>query len=223
MTNYAGRYGSGPQIKPGGLAMAVVATVLPLAGLVAGLQINNIIHPKDRTTLIKVDETRKPPPEPLKKVPPKEQQDTKITVPPIPIPQIPDKLPPIDLTPAKPSEPPPMGNIGKAPEPAPLPAPEPVKPPVIVGAQIASMSALQPPYPSDMIRSQTEGRVVVRVLIGPDGRVKQVEKVSATNDSFYGAVERQAMGRWRFKPATRDGAPFEQWKTMSLRFELNGE
>lgn len=222
MTTHAGRYGSGSQFKPGGLAMALVATALPLAGLIAGLQIRSIIHPPKDPTLIEIKKDP-PPPEPLKKVPPKPQQDTKIVVPPIDVPVVPDKLPQIDLTPIKPADPLPMGNIGKAPEPAPVPAPEPVKPAVIVGVQIASPGALQPPYPPEELRAGREGRVVVRVLVGTDGRVKQVEKVSAASDAFYAATERQALGKWRFKPATRDGVPFEQWKTMSLRFELNGE
>lgn len=222
MTTYAGRYGSGPQIKPGGMAMALVATVLPLAGLIAGLQIRNIIHPPKDPRLIKIEETKKPPPEPLKKVPPKPLSNEKIVVPPIPLPPIPT-LPPIDLTPVKPMDPPGGDVIGRVPEPTP-PAPiEPIKAPVIVGVQIASMAALQPPYPAEEQRAGREGRVTLRVLVGADGRVKQVEKVAATSDAFYTATEKQALGRWRFKPATRDGVPFEQWKTMSVRFVLDGE
>ncbi|RYE01614.1 MAG: TonB family protein, partial [Sphingomonadales bacterium] len=62
--------------------------------------------------------------------------------------------------------------------------------------------------------------VSVRVLIGTDGRVKAVEQVSATSTAFFEATKRQALGKWRFKPATRGGVPQESWKTMSVRFEL---
>ncbi|RSU21387.1 hypothetical protein CA223_08115 [Sphingomonas koreensis] len=34
------------------------------------------------------------------------------------------------------------------------------------------------------------------------------------------ATRRQALARWRFKPATRDGVPVEGWKTMTLRFQI---
>ena len=64
---------------------------------------------------------------------------------------------------------------------------------------------------------------MIRVLIGTDGRVKQVERVSAASDAFFAAAEHQALTKWRFKPATSDGTPIEQWKTMSLRFELQEE
>jgi protein TonB len=81
-------------------------------------------------------------------------------------------------------------------------------------------AALQPPYPSAMARQEIEGRVVIRVLIGIDGRVKAVEPVSATDPAFQEATAAQALKRWRFKPASRDGVPIESWRTMTVRFEL---
>jgi len=50
--------------------------------------------------------------------------------------------------------------------------------------------------------------------------VKAVEQVSATSNAFFEATRRQALAKWRFKPATRGGIPQESWKTMSVRFEL---
>jgi protein TonB len=69
----------------------------------------------------------------------------------------------------------------------------------------------------------TEGIVTLRVLIGPDGRVKSAEKVRATNDIFYQATLRHALRNWRFRPATLDGRPIESSKVMSLHFELNDD
>ena len=96
---------------------------------------------------------------------------------------------------------------------------------MIVGASYDPRfaSALQPPYPSSEIRAGNAGRVVLRVLIGTDGRVKQVERISAASDAFFAAAEKQALTKWRFKPATSDGVAIEQWKTMSLRFELQDQ
>jgi len=81
--------------------------------------------------------------------------------------------------------------------------------------------ALKPPYPLSEQRGGIEGTVTLRVLIGPDGRVKAVEKLAATTDGFFRAAERQALSRWRFKPATVDGRPIESRKVMTLRFELD--
>ncbi|HWK35001.1 energy transducer TonB [Sphingomonas sp.] len=94
--------------------------------------------------------------------------------------------------------------------------------PVTVDADVDPRYAadLQPDYPPDMRRAGIEGRVVVKVLVGTDGRVKAFEAVSGPGESFFSATRRQAMARWRFKPATRDGVPYESWKTMSLRFRL---
>ncbi len=223
MTTYAGRYGSGPQVKPGSLTLALAATALPVVVLVAGLQITQSLRkPGVIETWNVPKELPPPPPDTRLKEKPKDLPDEKLYVAPVPTPVLPQT--PLDVTPDKLADPAPQAPIGKAPDPAPpaQPEPVPVKPPVIVGA-VASMGTLQPPYPPDMIRGQQEGKVVVRVLVGADGRVKQVEKVSATNDSFYGATERQALTRWKFKPATKDGVPFEQWKTMSLRFVLDDQ
>ncbi len=78
----------------------------------------------------------------------------------------------------------------------------------------------QPAYPPGMIREGREGVVSVRVLIGVDGRVKQVVIVSAATPEFADATEKQALRKWRFIPGTRDGAPVESWREMSVRFEM---
>jgi len=95
--------------------------------------------------------------------------------------------------------------------------------PVLVGPSVDPHYAgyFQPAYPPDEIRAGNTGRVTVRVLIGTDGRVKQIEKVSAASDSFWEATRRRALDKWRFTPATRDGVPYETWKTMSVSFVLN--
>jgi len=98
----------------------------------------------------------------------------------------------------------------------------PMKLPIRIGAKLDPRyaSALQPDYPPALARNDIEGTATVRVLIGPDGRVKQVEKVRATDDGFFEATRRQALAKWRFKPATEDGKPVEAWREMTVRFEL---
>ncbi len=114
----------------------------------------------------------------------------------------------------------PMGGSGTgvAADPAPTPAPPPLIP-----AEIDSRYArdLQPDYPASERRSGNEGIVQVRVLIGTDGRVKQVERVRASSDAFFEVTRRQALSRWRFRPATRGGVPQESWQTKTVRFELD--
>lgn len=223
MTAYADRYGSGPSLKPGSLGLALGMTALPIVALVLGLQITHTTDiPKIfNGTSIPLDPP--PPPDPVK-VPPKPETklpaDPPIFAPPIKPPVASEN--PIPTTPDLPITPPPTGPV----------IPEgtgtgtvitPPKPPVTINAIIDPryQGLLQPPYPPEEQRAGNSGRVQVRVLIGTDGRVKQVERISAASDAFFAATQRQALNKWRFKPATKDGVPIEQWKVMSLSFVLN--
>jgi protein TonB len=81
---------------------------------------------------------------------------------------------------------------------------------------------LLPPYPAAEERAEREGTVVVRLVIGADGRVEAVEKISAASEAFWRATERHALRAWRFSPATVDGRPVESTQTMTVKFELRG-
>lgn len=107
------------------------------------------------------------------------------------------------------------------PPPQPLPTVTPT--PVLVGVAPDPRFAdrLQPAYPPSLMRLGEEGEVSVRVLIGTDGRVKAVEKIAATHEEFWLATRRQALARWRFKPATRDGVPVESWYATRVRFVID--
>ena len=131
--------------------------------------------------------------------------------------QSPIPLPPIPGTPIG-------GETIPPPRPIPQPRDEtpPPAPPVRIDAQFDPRyaDALQPDYPAVEERAQREGSVVIRVTIGPDGRVKGADKVRATSDAFYRVTERHALTRWRFRPATLDGRPVEATKTMTVTFRL---
>lgn len=120
---------------------------------------------------------------------------------------------------------PPLPPLPKA-EDGPIFVPEPPPPlPPLVGAEqdLRFARDFQPGYPSAELRAQRDGVVRIRVLIGVDGRVKDAQSVSATSEAFFEATRRQALSKWRFKPATRGGVPQESWKTMSVRFEIKSQ
>lgn len=112
---------------------------------------------------------------------------------------------------------PPIGDPGGA-----GPAIQPARDPVFVdsGVDLRFARNFQPPYPAAMRRLDQEGKVVVRVRIGTDGRVLSVERLSASDDAFWEATERQALRGWRFRPATRDGVAVESVKVMTVQFRL---
>ncbi|MET0239967.1 MAG: energy transducer TonB [Sphingobium sp.] len=100
-----------------------------------------------------------------------------------------------------------------------------VEPPIqpkLVDARIDRRfaDAFQPAYPPAMIRQEAEGSVTVRVSIGADGRVLDVALVEAASPAFFEATKRQALSRWRFLPATRDGVPVASERVMTVHFRL---
>lgn len=110
------------------------------------------------------------------------------------------------------------GPAVRAVEPPPM-----VMPPLIAATPDPRFAdGFQPDYPGIELRAQREGSVTVRIRIGTDGRVKQVEAVRATSAAFLDATRRQALGRWRFRPATRGGEPQESWREMTVHFRLTG-
>ena len=82
------------------------------------------------------------------------------------------------------------------------------------------LTMFQPDYPGAMIRQGMEGKVVVRVTIGTDGRVIDIERLSAADEAFWIATQRQALRKWRFRPATRDGVPVSSTKVLTVHFRL---
>jgi periplasmic protein TonB len=118
-----------------------------------------------------------------------------------------------------PSLPPGPANVESTPQPKETPL---ARDPVRTDATMLASVELLPPYPAAEERAEREGGVTVRLLVGADGRVKKVERVSAASEAFWRATERHALRAWRFKPATVDGKPVESWKTVSVRFVLQG-
>jgi periplasmic protein TonB len=79
---------------------------------------------------------------------------------------------------------------------------------------------LQPEYPPSLIRQEIEGSVTLRVLVGTDGRVKSIEPIRFDDEDFLKVTRVQALRKWRFLPATRDGVPVESWREMTVRFQI---
>lgn len=218
---YADRYAKQKKLDPASLGLSAL--------LVGGIMTGMILSAPNIVTVIKdpglvirsIEVTPEPPLDPVKPPPETEQ-----LVKPVNQPVIPKQLvtttqePKVEFAgqpdiPATPS----VGEGTGTP-----PYVEPVKPtPVIVGPGINPRFNYQPDYPTDERRLGREGRVVVRVLVGTDGRVKQVEKVSAASESFFEATRRRALERWRLTPGTKDGIPVEAWRTMAVSFVMNDE
>lgn len=210
-------------ISPGSLATAVAINgALVAAVIFAAPEITKRVPP---TVLIGRNIPVPPPPKPFDPPPvkkpaqPRQQQFTKAD-------------PPERIDPTTPTDPnagwvtpsgggtaiDTSGTVTIDPPPPPLP-------PALVDPVVDSRFAgnFQPDYPPQERRLEREGSVELRVLIGIDGRVKAIERVSATSDDFFNATRRTALARWRFRPGTRGGVPVEAWKTMRVTFRLTAE
>jgi periplasmic protein TonB len=205
--------------SPLGFTLVVLGHAMVLGAVVLIKGPDIIKQSFDPTKIFDVPSPQPDPPPPEKQeVRELPQAPTQIDqIPPV-IQRIPTPGPLINVEPIRPiPEPLPPGPII-----VPKADPPPVRDPVRVEARFDDRfaDALQPPYPPAEQRAQREGQVRLRVTIGTDGRVKAVEKLSATSDAFWSMAERHARNRWRFKPATLDGRPVESQKIMTLHFRL---
>lgn len=218
---YADRNSRAQSIKPGSLAVAVAINGGVLAALLLAPPMKVFGPSKDPFELINVP-SPPPPPDPappvLRDPPPKAQPIA--PTPPVDVLQPPTKVD-IDTRPftADPGgrDDGVAGGTGNG-----VIIDPPVTPPLIVDPEIDPryLRDFQPDYPPAEQRAERSGTVTVRVLIGTDGRVRAIEPVAATSDDFFAATRRTALARWRFRPATRDGVPFEKWRTMRVTFRF---
>jgi protein TonB len=105
-----------------------------------------------------------------------------------------------------------------APPPAPEPLPENTAglvPPVIVGPRTA------PAYPEAARISRVEGVVVLRAVIGIDGRVTSIEVIQAPrSDLGFSDAAVQAVSGWTYSPGLYRGRPVPVYVTVFVDFEL---
>ncbi|MCP1469977.1 protein TonB [Sphingobium sp. OAS761] len=197
-----------------GATVAVHALVIGAWLLIPKEVIDTVIP--DPLDTYAVPEPQAPPPEPQ----PPETQDTPSQAPRDSVPERPTATDPI--VPSFPGDLVPGGDIKPFPPVPPPPPLPPVREPVLTEPSIdpRAMGGFQPDYPGTMIRQGTEGTVTVRVTISPEGRVTDIVKISATDESFWLATQRHALRKWRFRPATRDGVPVGSTKTLTVRFTL---
>lgn len=136
--------------------------------------------------------------------------------PPAPMPPPPSAAPaPLAAPPAPPSAAPARPAAPPAP-PAPPVAPA---PPAPLAGPTASHRTPPPRYPVEAAAAGQGGRVVLKLLIGPDGRVKDVEVERSEPAGVFDAVTVEAARQWVFSPKLEDGEPVEGWVRVPVDFE----
>ncbi len=219
---YQGRTGLSPVGL--GIAIAINGGLLALAVMTATTAIRPPVDRPFEATAVPID----PPPPPIDEVKPVERAIPDPAPAPIPYsPPAPFPVPgPViestDILP--PAAPLPTAPIATAPggtgSGSPVTVGSPL--PVLVNASVDPRyrDDFQPDYPAFERNIARDGVVVVRVLVGANGRVAAIEPVRATSDAFFEATKRRALSKWRFRPATRDGVAVESWREMTVRFTM---
>ncbi len=77
---------------------------------------------------------------------------------------------------------------------------------------------ITPVYPEKARSIGATGRIVVKVTVGVDGKVLNPVIVSSFGNPACEAAAIEAAKKWEFKPATKDGEPFEQ--QISIPFDF---
>jgi protein TonB len=77
-----------------------------------------------------------------------------------------------------------------------------------------------PAYPPRCLRLGIEGRVRVHVLVGENGKPQEVTLGRTSGDSSLDEAAMEAVRRWRFEPARRNGVPVRAWVAVPVQFKL---
>jgi len=93
---------------------------------------------------------------------------------------------------------------------------------VDIGPRFTVGSAMNPlpRYPSIARRRGIEGRVILRVHVGPEGRARTVEIAESSTHSILDEAAAAALKRWTFEPARRGGVAIAATVDVPISFRL---
>jgi len=74
------------------------------------------------------------------------------------------------------------------------------------------------PYPIFSLRNHEQGTVMLRVLVGVDGKPQQVEIDRTSGSHALDIAARDAVRHWIFKPGMRAGVAYAAWAIVPVSF-----
>lgn len=78
----------------------------------------------------------------------------------------------------------------------------------------------EPPYPERSRELGEQGRVLLRVLVSPEGRASQIDIVDSSHSRRLDEAARAAVADWRFVPARQDGTAIASHILVPISFSL---
>ena len=103
---------------------------------------------------------------------------------------------------------------------APAARPVQITPPSMKSSPRSLASALNACYPSASRRLNEEGRVIVTVTIGVDGRMSNIQTSQSSGFERLDAATECVIRKLTFNPGRRDGQPVEAQATLPVTFKL---
>ncbi len=204
------RYGAHRRPNFPALTASIGIAALAFSALMAG----QAIVTKTKIERLNVLSIEAPPPPPP---PPEPQTPQPISPPPVTLPPTP-LPPPVDApridavisvqTPPAPAAVAEQNDRPTSPSSA-APSNAPSPPAVENAGDMSStmISATPPRYPSESRRFREQGVVVLRVILGLDGRVSDIRVSKSSGHHRLDQAALSAVRRWRWSPTKRNGAP----------------
>jgi protein TonB len=195
--------------RPNWFAILVILLVHAAAlTLLATLDVIALPKPRHEAMVVTLIPDLAPPPSKPKPIPAVQPPPTAIDVPP-PVVAL------VQPTPNIVSVPPPVAQ----PQPTPAPAPAPAKT-VSVDLDAATADGPSPVYPMESRRRHEQGTVRLRVVITPEGRVKDVTVASSSGFERLDKAALDAVRHWRFTPQMQGGVAVDAVGTLPIPFRL---
>ncbi|KQQ74645.1 energy transducer TonB [Xanthomonas sp. Leaf131] len=92
----------------------------------------------------------------------------------------------------------------------------------VEAGQLQYLSSPAPGYPVAALRAGQQGTVLLRVLVGTDGRPTEVSvQTSSGHRALDLAARSQVLRSWRFQPAMQNGQAVQAYGLVPVSFSLN--
>jgi TonB family protein len=88
------------------------------------------------------------------------------------------------------------------------------------GALVDFNSCAKPHYPQADLQARHEGTVSLAFLVKADGTVGESKVASSSGSATLDEAARSAIGKCRFKPATKDGNAVQEWTKVQYVWSL---
>ncbi len=84
------------------------------------------------------------------------------------------------------------------------------------------LKSVNPAYPPQALRSRKEGSVTVNALINEAGNVSDTGILKGLKDDMgLEKAAADAVRKWKFQPAKKDGVNVKVWKPIVITFKAN--